>query len=296
MEMLVGTSDMMAELAGDSLLDFFRRMERELSGGDSAFATDKSRTSFVEHMIAVYWDYFVDYETGRANFESEEFIALLEVARLLEEEDSHEIHPDILIGARGEGFTFLTLDVLRRLETMATMLQLDHVAAGFPNAGNGQPRIVMRPRYLFAVSAHTENVETAWQFLRTFYEDIELNRRQQFPIDREAFSSLERWHASILDEWYLPENFIPTSGGYYIDEFGQEQEFIVPRIPLAEAKGITGEVKELIEQVNSVFFYDPIVFNFIHEELPAFFHGNRTAEETGRILQNWVSTYLAEMR
>ena len=50
----------------------------------------------------------------------------------------------------------------------------------------------------------------------------------------------------------------------------------------------------LYESCNSIYSYDEAILNIIKEEIEPFFDGQKTAEETARLIQNRVSLYVAE--
>ena len=49
-----------------------------------------------------------------------------------------------------------------------------------------------------------------------------------------------------------------------------------------------------IERITTSVNRNPAVFNIIREEAPAYFSGDRSAEDVSRIIQNRVTTLLAE--
>lgn len=95
------------------------------------------------------------------------------------------------------------------------------------------------------------------------------------------------------------QEFAEEGGGgvssWYIDENGIEQLFFAPPIPLEQLLALPNYMAGAIAQIDRVFFSDSSIVAFLQEEVEPFFHGDRGAEDTARILQNRVGTYLAEL-
>ncbi|MCL2842725.1 MAG: hypothetical protein FWE28_04565 [Oscillospiraceae bacterium] len=164
LQVLLGTEEAIAQLEGKSLLEFLEFLRADSLSGRPLFATDLEPRAFVEHMVTVNLDYFVDYRSGTANFDSEEFIALLQVAGSLE--STAGVPADIRIAQGQQGFAFMPIRTLVCLEVAANILAGNFQITGFPSTQNGLHGVSMVPEYLFAVSAASPHTEAAWTFLR----------------------------------------------------------------------------------------------------------------------------------
>ncbi len=51
-----------------------------------------------------------------------------------------------------------------------------------------------------------------------------------------------------------------------------------------------------VESISTAVNRNPAVFNIIREEAPAFFNGDKSAEDVSRIIQNRVTTLLQEQQ
>jgi multiple sugar transport system substrate-binding protein len=52
----------------------------------------------------------------------------------------------------------------------------------------------------------------------------------------------------------------------------------------------------LFDSIEGVYRENTAIINIIGEEIEAFFAGNKSAEETARIIQNRATTYLEEIK
>lgn len=50
----------------------------------------------------------------------------------------------------------------------------------------------------------------------------------------------------------------------------------------------------MLDAPDTARFADPVMAEMIREEIPVYLSGDRSAEETAKVLQSRVSTYLAE--
>lgn len=91
-----------------------------------------------------------------------------------------------------------------------------------------------------------------------------------------------------------------TSTTAYVDELGQE---IQPYTLNGENVNLTGismddmnAFDEVIQKTTKIYHCDTSIRKIITEEAATYFNGQKTLEETSKIIQNRVSTYVNEIR
>ncbi|MCM1046507.1 MAG: extracellular solute-binding protein [Candidatus Gastranaerophilales bacterium] len=259
------------------------------------------RSTFLNMFMRYRGNDFIDRETGKCTFDSQEFIDIMEFAYTLPEIGS-------FAGESEEAY------MLQYLEDRTLLLELyvwsfsqevderlffmlngylggDYVFVGFPGAlaestGNGQGAILWGENVM-ALSAVSENGDGAWDFAKYYLtEEYQKNLESSLPVRRDLF-----------EEWAKEE----TVRSYYIAESGERveydlslyqngEEIVVP--PLDQ-----GQLEELIayvESVTTIPFEDKNVMNIINEEMGAYFAGQKEAEVTAKLIQNRVQLYLSE--
>ncbi|MCL2568513.1 MAG: extracellular solute-binding protein [Oscillospiraceae bacterium] len=147
---------------------------------------------------------------------------------------------------------------------------------GYPTEqGNGS---VILPRGMIAISAGSRNQDAAWSFVRTLLtERWQEDNASSFPTNRAVF---ERRMAEAME---LPR------------WFRENPDMIDPDFPPAVAtQAQVDQIYALVMQTSMLAMRDTTVFSMIEEELLPFFAGDRSIQETVRIIQSRVQTYLSE--
>ncbi|MCL2663932.1 MAG: hypothetical protein FWE83_11535, partial [Oscillospiraceae bacterium] len=239
-------------------------------------------------------DDFINWETGRVYFDSEDFIELLEFAYKLQEvfdwwgsgrnEDgtiSINFSPEILREMISSGEllveTWLVTSLMAPL-VMQHFFGEDFIIKGFPrNHGSGN---TMGSLSHFSISALSEHQEGAWEFLRFILsEDWQReNIRSNFPANRTIFEE-------TLSRAQMRE--IPASWAMYT----------IPAQELPEDTSVYTDITlALIESVDGMATnFDPLL-DIIFESLSDLFAGAITVQDAARIIQNRAAIFVAEQR
>lgn len=245
---------------------------------------------------------FYDIETGDANFDSNEFIQHLKLTKNL----NTVYHPDtqewdfIRVGVRNEDF--LIKDFMFSKFT-TTDIDLKNMMVEFENTIGPIPFISGRGKAPFsnllgtyAISNNSENKELAWEFLKycvsakelpvfetkedeekysfMFWGNIPINIENFYTHFRHVFDSEVRWYEEngldgnwkFTNEEEKEKMFQDTLD--QIHKWNQERNVLVGNRELSTL---------LREELENYYYYDLA-----------------TAEETAKIIQNKVFTYLNE--
>lgn len=270
-------------------------------GPNAQLLNGLNRDTFLEKVMRYRGNDFIDRETGKCAFDSQEFIDIMEFAYALPEERrfAGETEEAYQLQYLRNRTLLLELPVStfspnveeRLFFRLNGYLGGDYVFVGFPaasaeSAGDGEGAIISG-KNLMALSARSENEAGAWDFARYYLtEEYQKSLEIDLPVRKDLF-----------EEWAREE----TRRSYYMDENGERveydlalyrdgQEMVVP--PLDQ-----GQLEELIAYVESVTtlpFEDNNVMNIINEEMGAYFAGQKTAEATAGLIQNRVQLYLDE--
>lgn len=245
---------------------------------------------------------FFDIETGDANFDSEEFIQHLKLTKKL----NTVYHPDTQewdftrVGVRNEDF--LIRDFMFAKFT-TTDIDLKNMMVEFENTISPIPFISSKGKAPFsnllstyAISNNSENKELAWEFLKycasakelpvfeseedeykysfMFWGNIPINIENFYTHFRHSFESEIKWYKEngldgnwkFTNEEEKEKMFQDTLD--QIHKWNQERNVLVGNLELTHL---------LREELDNYYYYDLA-----------------TAEETAKIIQNKVFTYLNE--
>jgi len=278
----IGRSAAMNDLMNDSFNDLLEYLKSDIINQTKKFTTNLTQSDFIINLILTNINQFVNYDTGEAFFDSDEFIALLETAMLLVPDDEWDA---VQLAKGAAELAMLHFDAFGQLASYTSVLNNDITASGF--SGN-PPGVAMVPRNIFGISSGTTNIEGAWAFLRDLYENENLyeNPYTRFSMNRESFEQAADKYIDIATD-YINEN----KEGYLI--FGNDFGILVPHVNPVD---VVNHTRSLIEQIDRVYLVDQSLVNIILEELPAFFAGSTSAANTARALQSRAQVYLWELK
>ena len=239
---------------------------------------EESRSSFLFTMMAYCGGSFIDTSTGKCSFQSRNFLDLLEYAKSLPEEpDADSYGEDYWRNYEAqyrEGRTLLAgmpISSFEGIDYYVNGIFGEEVSyIGFPmEDGSGS---YIRAEEAYAISAHSDHIEGAWEFLRYYLtDDYQSDLRFGLPVQKEVFLKNSR---SAL-------------GGSRNDSIDNESAALKP---LTE-KQLEKLVRFLLS-VNSRYYETEEIMDIVSEETEAFFAGDKTAEETAKVIQNRVQLYL----
>jgi multiple sugar transport system substrate-binding protein len=245
---------------------------------------------------------FFDIETGKVNFDSEEFIQHLNLTKKI----NTAYHPDTKewdftsVGVGNEDF--LIEDFMFSKSTTST-INMAKMMIEFENTVEPTPFLSSKGKAPFsnllstyAISHNCKNRELAWEFLKycasakdlPIFENEEDEEKYSFmfwgniPINIENFYTYFR-HSFESDIKYFSENGLEVNWRFTNEE---EKEKII--------QDTLNQIHEWSQERN-VLVGNWELSTLLREELDNYYYYDlATAEETAKIIQNKVFTYLNE--
>ena len=124
----------------------------------------------------------------------------------------------------------------------------------------------------YAISAHSDHIEGAWEFLRYYLtDDYQCNLHFGLPVQKKIF--LENSGAAL--------------NGSQSYSIGNESD-----APESMTEEQLEKLVTFLLSVNRRYYENEEIMNIVSEETEAFFAGDKTAEETANVIQNRVQLYL----
>lgn len=221
------------------------------------FPLNMNRMDRLEYLVDASGSKLIDWEIGECYFDSDYFISLLEAAKTL---------PETVEQEDSEQYTSLLsmrqVSVFNVNQDIWNIYGGDYAYVGLPELGN-----VARLNECYGISAFSQHKDVCWQFLRqlllpgrapagsSIRRDYNENRRQE---DMEYLRTVDIYtYCPIVDELY-------------------EQAF------------------SLMEKIDLVSRHDPQIWSIVQSAVGAYFAGDKTAEQTARIIQSKAAIYIAE--
>ncbi|MCH5343604.1 MAG: extracellular solute-binding protein [Acetatifactor sp.] len=252
---------------------------------------DMYQSYFMSNMMTYCGSDFVDVSTGKCDFDSENFISLLEYAGTLPEEPQYDedywMHYQTMFR---ENKILLTSTAVLGSSNMTWLINgqfgEDVSFVGFPTDSELGGSIIWK-NTSYVLSAQSANLEGAWEFVRYYLTDEYQNEQNGYlPVNVRAFD--EAMAATMKRPTYEDENgeLVEYDDYYYLGE----EQITLPPLTQEQADQISG----FIRSVKKPYYYNADVVNIINEEAAAFFSGQKTAQDVAKIIQSRVQIYVNE--
>jgi len=243
-----------------------------------------TNSQFIQLALMVNMDKYVNWSTGTANFDTDEFASLLEFSTRfpsMEELENMQardlmIYEPELIATGRQIMMPAGVNDFRTLGIYQQLFGGELAIKGFPtDTGNGN---ALGFQSSLAITTRASDKDGAWEFMRPLLSaDWQTsNVSHNFPTNKAAFDNMAK---RAMEE----------EGGYSWG-FGRDTSI--------ESEGVTQAdvdlVLKLIESTFGVAGIDESLMNIINENTEDFFNGRSSAQEAARIIQSRVSRYISE--
>lgn len=272
-------------------IDELMALMATMPAGTQAFA-QTTKEWMLQSLCYICLGDYVDWQTGKCSFDSDDFIKLLEFANTFPaeyewSEDQPEL-PDLIMDGKVLLNTYYASD-MGELQMYKAMFGGEIVFKGFPSpTRNGH---VLNISTGLAMSSKCSDKEGAWEFMRMLMsrEYQESDNMWSFPTNKYALEA--KMEKAMEKDTYIDENgeeVEASKGGYgwgnlMVDIYASTQEEV-------------DMIMELINSAENVATYDSAMMEIILEEAQAYFSGSKTARDVAALIQSRVSIYVNEQR
>lgn len=254
-----------------------------------------TRGGFIYTMLGYCGSDFVDVATGKCNFDSPDFISMLEYAKNLPEELSEdyfgEDHWMNYQSQYRENRTILQdcyISEPRDLNRTINGYFGEEISyIGFPTeSGKGS---VIGANQIYVLSAKSANLDAAWQFVRYYLlPEYQKELSWQLPVDKAFF--MNKVEEAMHNPYYFDENGEKIE---YEDTFYMNNEEIpLPNMSQEQAD----QFVSFVESVDKCLYYNMDIQNIVEEEVAAFYEGQKSAQDVAAIIQSRAQIYVNENR
>ncbi len=284
-------------------IDEFLETCKNLPEGMKPFKSGNTNIEIFSRLIFSSGD-FVDYNNATCNFDSPDFIKILEFCNEYPNSgEGDEIDWENATDEEMNAFWEESEVALRNDKALLSDIYLsnprdyaravqgefgeDVTLVGNPSVNGTGAMIYTSTSY--AIMENSDYKDVCWDFIKEIFSEENQNSETlyDFPVLKSAFEKK-------LDE--------SMERPYYTDENGKKHEYDdmhymggkeIKINPLTQA-----ERDFLVEYISNAkptpFYYNDDVNNIIFEEVEAYFAGDKTAEQTAEIIQNRVSILISE--
>ena len=299
-ETLCGAASIVGDTPGWTYDDFNAALEKRPEGC-TPLEPYVTRDQVLSSLLYADMDNFVDWTSGKVNFESDNFKQLLQFVKQFPAEYNWDEHDN----------SENTQDLLRQGRQMLTqtyLYGLDSILWNGANFGGKATYIgwptssgvgsIMCFENGFAMSKTCADKEAAWEFFRSMLTESGQANQYNIPSNRNVFNKqLEdfmtpRYRKDANGNILLDENGekIEESRGGWIDDSGVEHNIYAMTQEQAD------EVLSIIETCTKVASYDTSIYDIVNEQAQAFFADQKSIDEVARLIQSKANIYVNEQR
>jgi ABC-type glycerol-3-phosphate transport system substrate-binding protein len=235
--------------------------------------------SFVlSDLVTWNWDSLVDSETGTCNFDSEEFKAILQLAKDYAPETSENVkNPIINIQERSQlYFDNSGLYCISAIGYVDEMVG-DPVYIGYPAMDGGGNMVIYDKS--FAISSSTEYPEAVWEFAKLLFDEQYRESLAAFPVVQ---TQLDDYLENATETYTMGEGDMDTDPYAYLIEVTEVTE------------KNRESMRTLINSLDKLYYRDGTLMSVVKEIAQEYFAGQKTVDETAKAIQSRVSIYLSE--
>ena len=268
--------------------------------GCGVLGAGETRSSILETLFADRLDQFVDWETGKARFDSPEFQAILEFCASFPTQapaSGEAADDDYTRVANGEQLLLpVHLNDLQSIQLYRALLGGGVTFVGYPGEGGA---VTFGVEGGMAMSASCADKEAAWNFLRQTLLPAGENSTPHFdfPVNRSDF---ERAAEKSMALSYLKDETGNTVTGPDGEPILEGTAYVFVGGQVIELKPAAqddyDQVMALYEAADSLASRDENIWSIVRECAGAYFTGDQSAQSAAQTIQNRVELYLNEQR
>jgi len=261
--------------------------------GTIAFA-NATKAEMLSIMCMMNIDNFIDYQTGKCSFDSDEFIELLEFANMFENDvdySSDDYESELTQVYNGKAMLYpASIHQIEDFQFVKEVLGDDLTFIGFPSKDSSGTVLV--PSERLGISARSKHKDGAWEFIKYLLTDEYQSNRNHvwaFPINNYSLDQ-------IFEEAMTPNTYIDENGNEVESpKMGMGMDDFMVDIMAATQEEVD-EIKALMDSIDSVYTMNTSVLDLITEDAQYFFEGQKSATDVASVIQNRVQTYINESR
>ncbi|MDE7093317.1 MAG: extracellular solute-binding protein [Oscillospiraceae bacterium] len=279
----------------------FTELIKNLPEGMTAFS-EMSRSGALYRFLMGNLSAFVDVNNATCNFNTPEFIELLELCATYPEEVNTNMdsftQDDWEKYWNEQDFQYINDKVLFRdcyissikdqiRETVTYFGDADVTKVGYPTVNENSNGGRFQPDYTLAISGNSDMQEQAWKFFEFMLsEDFQESLSWSTPVRIEAFD--KKAQQALEPDTYIDENGETQVMPYTIYRGQESVELDMP------TQADIDKIKNYITSVTETTYYNEQIYTIIQEEAEKFFSGDQTAQTAVEMIQSRASLYLSE--
>lgn len=254
-----------------------------------------TKSSIMYYCMMYNENAFIDWKTGECNFDSPEFISLLEfVNRFPEEADYSDERSEPSLIESGEVLLYNAyIYDFEEIQMINDIFGGQATFIGYPTI-DGSVGCAMQSSDVYAIAAKSANKDGAWAFLENYLGTESTNRWfWGFPSNRKQLDNKAKEAVTVetytwTDEDGVEHEEVASGGSSVTYGDGWTYEYHTP------TQEEVDQILALIEVASPAASQNSEIMTIISEEAEAFYKGQKSAEEVAAVIQSRAQIYVSE--
>lgn len=270
-------------------------IEWEKQTGNKAFSSDFTKSGILNMFMSLGMDAFLDPNTGKCSFDSDEFIKILEYANTyplsIGDDYWQNYDYDAYLYEFRSNKSLINVSYIDDIKNYNWTSQYrfgeDVALMGMPIEGS--QGAVLSIDSVIGISDKSTHKEAAWEFVKTCFTP-------------EYYENLG-WGMPSVESEFDARAKLATEKDFYIDEDGKKVEIDQTYWLMDEEKTVypltmdqVAEIKDFVTHVNNVYSWDEELNKIVDEETQGYFEGQKSASEVAKIIQSRLQIYINEKK
>ncbi len=262
--------------------------------GNKAFS-EMTKGAVLSQFMSLGMDAFLDPKTGKCNFNSQQFMDVLDYANTypLEFDENYWNNYDYtqyvnIFRSEGALFNVAYINNFRDYNwTRQYRFGEETVLMGMPVEGSAGAMILIDSP--MAISSKSKKKEVAWEFINSCFSSS-YYEKEQWSIPS-VESELDRMIEESCERPYYEDD---AGKKVYYDEtyWLIDHEETVKPLTKEEAAAI----KDFVVNVHNVYSWDTELNSIVDEETQGYFQGQKTSKEVADVIQSRLQIYINEKK
>lgn len=265
----------------------------------SVFMENMTRQWFMQNVIFYQMKDYIDYSNNKVNFNSDDFIKLIEFSSYFpDEKDTIEKSREDMPTLVNKGkllFNDFNISSVEDIGMYASLYkkQKGYTVLGYPLKEKSNELSVYFYNSALAISEQCKEKEGAWSFIRELLTyEYQKNSDSYYGIPTRKDALEKKLEYAQATKAYTDEDGTrvePLQVSYEYDDYSVK----IGPISKKDAEIVTS----LIDRAGFSVSYDIVVkdiFEIVNEEVKAYYAGDKSAKEAAEIIQNRVGIYISE--
>ena len=294
---LIGPEHIVGERSGrtlDELLETLSSMPPE----STILRYNTTRDEVFFRLLSAQMDQFVDWNTGKTSFDSEKFYKMVTFLETVPDKfETSLTHQQVLEECAQrmlEGEQMLEVAALAMMPDVArldTYFMDRAIFVGYPTVDGSLGSMFTLHGGILSMSATCQNKEAAWEFMRPLiqkkYDGNEITYKHQYALMKIPVN-LSNYIAGNEADLENPDMYAyGPSGVHYPNS---------TKVGPVKDEEYIERFDNLVNNTSQIYWPDDELANIVWECLGPYFAGDRTMEDTVRMLDSRVGLYVSEMR